>query len=68
MSRETKFLGADGDRAKKKSLFSTDHEHDWQPYRVDPYSTKSADDIYSVEVITCFHFEGVRWCVTLRYH
>ena len=78
MSRETKFSGSDGDREKHFPCSAADHEQDWHLYPVDPYSTKSAndpystkstDDAYSVEVITCFHFEGVSWwCVTLRCH
>ena len=28
------------------SLCSADHERDWQPYPVDPYSTECADHTY----------------------
>ena len=37
-SRETTFPGAEADREKKHIPCSADHEQDWQPYRVDPYS------------------------------
>ena len=36
-SRETKFLDANGDRGGHFPC-SADHEQDWQPYTVDPYS------------------------------
>ena len=37
-SRETKFSGANGDREIFYFPCSADHEQDWQPYPVDPYS------------------------------
>ena len=38
-SRETKFSGANGDRQGNICfLRSADHEQDWQPHPVDPYS------------------------------
>ena len=45
-SREAKLLGAYGDKEKWIFHFSADHEQDWQPYPVDPYSAKCDDDIY----------------------
>ena len=44
-SRETKFSGTHGDRG----IFlpcSADHEQDWQPYPVDPYSATCDDHTY----------------------
>ena len=37
-SRETKFPGTYGDRGTLFFPCSADHEQDWQPYPVDPYS------------------------------
>ena len=37
-SRETKFSGTHGDRGIFIFPCSADHEQDWQPYPVDPYS------------------------------
>ena len=37
-SRETKFSGANGDKGIFIFRCSADHEQDWQPYPVDPYS------------------------------
>ena len=46
-SRETKFLGAYGDRGKNIYFpCSADHEQDWQPYPVDPYSAICDDHTY----------------------
>ena len=39
-SRETKFSGAYGDMGIFIFLCSADHEEDWQPHPVDPYSAK----------------------------
>ena len=38
VSRETEFSGANGDREIFSFLCSADHDQDWQPYPVDPYS------------------------------
>ena len=38
---EIKFSGANGDRAIFIFPCSADHEEDWQPYPVDPYSCYS---------------------------
>ena len=38
ISRKTIFLGANGDREIFIGPCSADHEQDWQPYPVDPYS------------------------------
>ena len=44
-SRETKFSGANGRREKLIYFpFSADHEQDWQPYSVDPYSAICDDN------------------------
>ena len=37
-SRETRFSGANADRGMIHFLCSADHEQDWQPYPVDPYT------------------------------
>ena len=42
LSRETRFSGAYEDR-KKRLPCSADHEQDWQPYPVDPYSATCDD-------------------------
>ena len=42
--RETKFSGTQGDRGI--FLCSADHEQDWQPYPVDPYSAICDDHTY----------------------
>ena len=44
-SRETKFSGTHGDGNIHFSC-SADHEQDWQPYPVDPYSAICDDHIY----------------------
>ena len=44
-SRETKFSGTLGDR-EYYFLCSADHEQDWQPYPVDPYSAICYDHTY----------------------
>ena len=46
VSRETKFSGANGDREKFVFPRSADHEQDWQPYPVDPYSAIRDDHTY----------------------
>ena len=43
-SRETKISGAYGDRRIFIFPCSADHEQDWQPYPVDPYSAIICDD------------------------
>ena len=43
-SRITEFSGANGDG--KKNPYSADHEQDWQPYPVDPYSVICDDHTY----------------------
>ena len=45
-SRETKFSGTHGDRGIFICLCSADHEQDWQPYPVDPYSAICDDHTY----------------------
>ena len=47
LSRETKFSGANGDRQKNNFPCSADHEQDWQPYTVDPYSAVSGGYTYA---------------------
>ena len=44
-SRETKFSGTYGDRHNNFPC-SADHEQDWQPYPVDPYSAIYDDRTY----------------------
>ena len=48
-SRETNFSGANEDRGKNIFPCSADHEQDWQPYPVDPYSAINNDH-------TCIYF------------
>ena len=36
--RETKFSGSERGQGKKHFPCSVDHEQNWQPYSVDPYS------------------------------
>ena len=43
-SRETKFSGANGGR--EIFIFLADHEQDWQPCPVDPYSATCDDHTY----------------------
>ena len=45
-SRGTKFSGAYGDRGIFIFPSSADHEQDWQPYPVAPYSAKCDDHTY----------------------
>ena len=45
-SRETKFSGTHGDRGIFLFRCSADHEQDWQPYPVDPYSAICDDHTY----------------------
>ena len=45
-SCETQFLGAYGDRGIFIFPCSADHEQDWQPCPVDPYSAKCDDHTY----------------------
>ena len=48
LSRETKFLGANGDREIFIFLVQlADYEQDWQPCPVDPYSAINDDDEYT---------------------
>ena len=49
-SRETKFLGANGDREQNVSC-SADHEQDWQPYPVDP----TLLNVLTIHNISCKH-------------
>ena len=42
-SCETKFSGANGHREIFNFPRSADHEQDWQPYPIDPYSAKCDD-------------------------
>ena len=46
-SRKTKFSCAN-ERGRGKKYFpcSADHEQDWQPYKVDPYSCYMCDHIF----------------------
>ena len=41
---------------------STDHEQDWQPYPVDPYSATCDDHTYihTVNPILCYYHRGTR--------
>ena len=41
LSCETKLSGANGDREILFFLCSADHEQNWQPYPVDPFSATS---------------------------
>ena len=43
---ETKFSGTHGDREISIFPCSADHEQDWQPYPVDPYSAICDDHTY----------------------
>ena len=45
-SRETKFSGANADGEISFFPCSTDHEQDWLPYPVDPYSCDMCDHTY----------------------
>ena len=49
-SRETKFSGTHGTGEYSFSLFSADHERDWQPYPVDPYSAICDDHTYVMTI------------------
>ena len=51
LSRETKFSGASGDREHIYFNCSADHEQDWQPYLVDPYSNITSDYQFTVFLI-----------------
>ena len=45
-ARETKFSGTYGDRGIFLFPWSADHEQDWQPCPVDPYSAICDDHAY----------------------
>ena len=46
-SRETKFSGANGDKDMVSFPCSADHEQNWQPHPVDPYSCYICDHSYT---------------------
>ena len=48
LSGETKFSGANVDREEIIVPFLSNHEQDWQPYPVDPYSAENAAYTYRV--------------------
>ena len=45
-SRETKFSGFEQEEGNIHFSCSIDHEQDWQPYPVDPYSCYMCDHAY----------------------
>ena len=50
------FLRRERGQGNIHSLCSADHEQDWQPYLVDPYSRYMCDPIYTESAVryTCF--------------
>ena len=61
-SRETKFSGAYGDRGILIFTCSADHEQDWQPYPVNPYSALCDDHIYIHTIIhTVLSINSTYW-------
>ena len=54
-SREANFSGANADREKMYQVdvsFSADHEQDWKPYPVDPYSVRPVSRITNYFILT----------------
>ena len=46
---------------------SADHEQDWQPYPVDPYSCYMCDHTYTNEIVYSFLFLVQRITTTAKY-
>ena len=47
---------------------SADHEQDWQPYPIDPYSAKNADHALSKALCIFPNSPGLRYGYTLASH